>query len=100
MKPRSIAAPSLTERQKIVLSLKRSQAARAMDVAVHGPNPSQGRPVETTSIKASKSVRMHHLEGMNSARVLPHPLLPGQFGVFATAPLRREDVAFAEVLPA
>ena len=97
MKPRSVG---LSERQKIVLSLKKSQATRVVDVAAHGPNPSQARPVETTNMKSSKSVQMHHLDGMSSASVQPHPLLPGQFGVFATAPLRREDVAFAEVLPA
>ena len=99
----SVTATALTARQQLVR--KKAKASCPVDAAVHARDGNtqvkSHRPSEA-AIGSTKCRRKYPANGRNSAEpesvsIQPHPLLPGQKGVFATATLRREDAAYLEV---
>ena len=99
----SVTATALTARQQLVR--KKAKASCPVDAAVHARDGNtqvkSHRPSEA-AIGSTKCRRKYPANGRNSAEpesvcIEPHPLLPGQKGVFATATLRREDAAYLEV---
>ena len=89
------------ERERAAPKLQRTGTKRKRAVARLDPKDKQakrGNP-ETAEIPKSELTREFPCLTCDTAQVQAHPLLVGQQGVFATENLRREDIAFSEVLP-
>ena len=75
---------------------------RSEEIRATGPAGMSRLDVKETHAKRDKAKRAEKPKmalACDTAQVRAHPLLAGQQGLFATADLRREDIAFSELLP-